>query len=568
MDTTTAYSWVPYYEKLANALLPYADKRQELIQKLWASFREHGCHLPKWNETHTQPADIDPFTVFSVFCIFGMKPENRKKYLQSVAEVLEVDAALPTDFNGISCMHPQRANFYSWDAPTGECDNLWTIFKTALQYADGKQTADEFIRAYDVVHEQKGIQWNITIGLFWIRPNFYINLDSTSRDFIANDAFYKEIKPQIWKRSKRGVEQAIPLTGKEYATFCNDCRELFEHAQSQYHSFPELSSAAWKYSQENKPPKPRKDTDTPPSKPDVIASVPSPKEENVQYYTKDDFLHDVFMTEEKYAETKAALEYKYNIILQGPPGVGKSYAAKRLAYSLMGEWDDERICMIQFHHSYSYEDFMQGYRPDKDGKFTLRNGIFYDFCKKAESSDKEYYLIIDEINRGDLNKIFGETFLLMEKDKRGTNTNVKLAYSQKPFSIPDNIRIIGMMNTADRSIAFIDHALRRRFAFIDLEPAFGMAAFQDFVQNAPSSKLQNLLKAVISLNDEITGDSSLGKGYRIGHSYFCPPNAAELTDERLKTIVEFELIPLLEEYWFDEPDKVKEWSGKLEAALQ
>lgn len=568
MDTTTAYSWVPYYEKLADALLPYADRRQELIQKLWASFQKHGCHLPKWNETHTQPADIDPFTVFSVFCIYGMRPANRLKCLHAVAEVLGVQTDPPTDFNGISCMHPQRANFYSWDAPTSDCDNLWTIFKMGLQYADGQQTADEFIRAYDVVHEQKGIQWNITIGLFWIRPNFYINLDSTSRDFIANDAFYEEIKSQIWERSKRGVEQAIPLTGKGYATFCNDCRALLKRAQSQYHSFPELSSAAWKYSQESKPPKPKKDI-TSPSGPDVIAAEDSPKEENEQY-TKEDFLHDVFMTEEKYAQTVAALEYKYNIILQGPPGVGKSYAAKRLAYSLMGERDDERICMIQFHHSYSYEDFMQGYRPDKDGKFTLRNGIFYNFCKKAESSDKEYYLIIDEINRGDLNKIFGETFLLMEKDKRGTDS-VQLAYSPElgSFTIPKNIRIIGMMNTADRSIALIDHALRRRFAFIELEPAYGMPAFQSFVQNAPSAeKLLKLLVVIADLNKKIAEDSSLGRGYRIGHSYFCPSNPAELTNERLNTIVEFELIPLLEEYWFDEPDEVTDWSLKLRNALK
>lgn len=567
MDTATAYSWVPYFEKLADALLSYANNRQELIQKLWTSFKEHGCHLPKWNETHTQPADIDPFTVFSVFCIFGMKPENRKKYLQSVAEVLGVTSALPTDFNGISCMHPQRANFYSWDAPTGECDNLWTIFKTALLYADGKQTADEFIRAYDVVHEQKGIQWNITIGLFWIRPNFYINLDSTSRDFIADNAFYKEIKSQIWKRSKRGVEQAIPLTGKGYATFCNDCRELFERAQAQYHSFPELSSAAWKYSQENKPPKPRKGTGNPPGGTGVIAAENLPKEENVQY-SKDDFMHDVFMTEEKYAQTVAALEYKYNIILQGPPGVGKSYAAKRLAYSLMGERDDSRICKIQFHHSYSYEDFMQGYRPDKDGKFTLRNGLFYEFCEKAKGQpDKVHYLIIDEINRGDLNKIFGETFLLMEKDKRCTE-NVKLAYSQETFTIPANIRIIGMMNTADRSIALIDHALRRRFAFIDLEPAYNEQKFKDFVQNAPSPKLKKLLEAIEGLNKEITDDSSLGKGYRVGHSYFCVDNPADLTDERLKTIVNFELLPLIEEYWFDEPDKVKDWRNNLRATIE
>lgn len=363
------------------------------------------------------------------------------------------------------------------------------------------------------------------------------------RDFIAHNALFYELKSQFPKKIKR-KEKDVPPSGAEYITICSTCRKLLKSEQFPYHAIPEISAAAWNY------------------KADEV-SPPPPSPQKSLRYTKEDFLRDVYISEEKYAQTVAALEYKYNIILQGPPGVGKSYAAKRLAYSLMGEQDDSRICKIQFHHSYSYEDFMQGYRPDKDGKFTLRNGIFYDFCEKAKGQpDKVHYLIIDEINRGDLNKIFGETFLLMEKDKRGTE-NVKLAYSQETFTIPANIRIIGMMNTADRSIALIDHALRRRFAFIDLEPAYNEQKFKDFVQNAPSAKLQSLLDAIRELNEEITKDSSLGKGYRVGHSYFCVTNPTDLTDERLKTIVNFELIPLLEEYWFDEPDKVEGWSTKL-----
>ena len=566
MDTTTAYTWVPYFEKLADALLPYANNRQELIQKLWTSFRKHKC-LPKLNEAGSRPDDIDPFTVFSVFCRYNLKLGTRLEYLQAIAEVLGVDDPLPVDFAGLSCMFPRKANFYSWDGSPRDCDNLWAIFKAALQYAGDEQKADEFIRAYDVVLKQKGIQWNITMGLFWIRPKFYINLDKTSRNFIASNAFYKKIKPQIWKpKEKAKAEKAVPLTGEEYVSFCEDCRELLKDAQAPYHTIPELSAAAWKDKEDKEAPK----TPQPPKKDKKSTSAGKDgNPDGSMKYAQENFLREVFMPEKKYKETVEALKYKYNIILQGPPGVGKSYAAKRLAYSLMGERDDERICMIQFHHSYSYEDFMQGYRPNKNGKFTLRNGIFYNFCKKAESSDKEYYLIIDEINRGDLNKIFGETFLLMEKDKRGTDS-VKLAYSPElgPFTIPKNIRIIGMMNTADRSIALIDHALRRRFAFIDLEPAYDEKRFEDFVKIEKSHKLKSLLNTIKELNKEITEDSSMGKGYRIGHSYFCPPDPEELTDERLNAIVKFELIPLLEEYWFDEPDKVKEWSGKLEAALQ
>lgn len=563
MDTTTAYSWVPYYEKLANALLPYADKRQELIQKLWAAFNERGIKPPTWNQDKTMPSDVDPFSVFCSFNKFKMTDANRMKYASAVAQVLGVTDKIPTGFHGLSLKDARKQAFYGWHAlakDAKDIGNLWDLFKAALKYADEGASPDDFCRIFDQALTQYAVSWSITMGLFWMRPMSFVSLDSTNITYLQQIDGLKERLPDF---------KHVP-SGSVYLDICRNCKDWAAHNGNGLKTLPEISTAAWKYSQENKKPKaPKKVKGAPPEEKGVITGG-EPSEENSKQYAKADFLHDVYMSKEKYEETVAALEYKYNIILQGPPGVGKSYAAKRLAYSLMGERDDERICMIQFHHSYSYEDFMQGYRPDKDGKFTLRNGIFYNFCKKAKGAGKkEHYLIIDEINRGDLNKIFGETFLLMEKDKRDKDS-VQLAYSpeQGPFTIPKNIRIIGMMNTADRSIALIDHALRRRFAFIDLEPAFGMAAFQNFVQDAPSSKLQNLLKVVISLNDEITKDSSLGRGYRIGHSYFCPPDPEELTDERLNAIVKFELIPLLEEYWFDEPDKVKEWSGKLEAALQ
>ncbi|GHV36835.1 hypothetical protein FACS1894187_12170 [Synergistales bacterium] len=161
------------------------------------------------------------------------------------------------------------------------------------------------------------------------------------------------------------------------------------------------------------------------------------------------------------------------MILQGAPGVGKTFAAKRLAFSIIGKEDDRRVKIVQFHQSYSYEDFVMGYRPDGRG-FCLAEGPFYQFCKIAEKDDDDrpYFFIIDEINRGNLSKIFGELLMLIENDKRGEKNALRLLYKDEDFFVPENVHIIGMMNTADRSLAMIDYALRRRFVFFDMEPAF------------------------------------------------------------------------------------------------
>lgn len=281
-------------------------------------------------------------------------------------------------------------------------------------------------------------------------------------------------------------------------------------------------------------------------------------------YTAEDFLQDVYMDEERYQTLKALLLTKKNVILQGAPGVGKTFAAKRLAYSIMGEKDTSRVQMVQFHQSYSYEDFIMGFRPTETG-FTLKKGVFYEFCRKAENDDERpYFFIIDEINRGNLSKVFGELFMLIESDKRGVE--LQLLYADEQFSIPSNIYIIGMMNTADRSLAMLDYALRRRFAFFEMPPAFSSAGFQAYKLKINNVKFNRLVETVERLNREIAEDDSLGEGFRIGHSYFC--TNINISDEWLRSVVEFELIPLLKEYWFDEPAKVKDWSLAMREAVK
>lgn len=291
---------------------------------------------------------------------------------------------------------------------------------------------------------------------------------------------------------------------------------------------------------------------------------PISKDAAIDAYTKSDFLDEVYMTEKRYENLVAVLRNKKNIILQGAPGVGKTFAARRLAWSMMGEQDDSRIEFVQFHQNYSYEDFMMGYKPVEDG-FELKYGVFYRFCQKAANQpDKEFFFIIDEINRGNMSKIFGELLMLIEKDYRGTKAT--LAYNGLSFSVPKNLYIIGMMNTADRSLAMIDYALRRRFSFFEMEPGFDSEGFIHYQNGLNNETLNELISKVKDLNHEIALDKSLGKGFCIGHSYFCGRDIC--TDEWMHSIVDYDILPMLSEYWFDDPNKLLRWENILQGVFQ
>ncbi|MBI4615324.1 MAG: AAA family ATPase, partial [Planctomycetes bacterium] len=284
----------------------------------------------------------------------------------------------------------------------------------------------------------------------------------------------------------------------------------------------------------------------------------------VPVYGLDQATGDRFRPRETIEGWVELARHRRNVVLQGPPGVGKTFLADRLASLIIGRRDPQNVCVVQFHQSYSYEDFVQGYRPSTGGGFELRDGPFLRFCDRAlQDREDRYVLIIDEINRGNVSKVLGELMMLIEPDKRDPKWGVKLAYAaedDKPFYVPPNLYLIGTMNTADRSLAMVDYALRRRFAFIDVEPAFDSPGFENHLarMGVAPTLVARIRDRVRHVNAEIDGDDDLGRGFRIGHSYFCARGDGAPCDERwFSRIVEYEIGPLLREYWFDRRDRAE-----------
>ncbi|MBD2770365.1 AAA family ATPase [Hymenobacter sp. BT664] len=276
-------------------------------------------------------------------------------------------------------------------------------------------------------------------------------------------------------------------------------------------------------------------------------------------YTRADALAELFVTETELDAALAGLARRRNLLLQGPPGTGKTFLARRLAWLLMGTQEESHLELVQFHPSYGYEDFMLGFRPDAKGRFHLVPGVLPLLCQRATADpDRPYFLLIDEVNRGNVPRIFGELLLLLEADKRGPAHALRLPYAppEAPrFFVPDNLYVIGTLNLADRSLSPLDYALRRRFAFVELRPQFGPPLRRFLAaRQVPSALIEQLCTRLSALNQTIADDPELGRDFEVGHSYFCqPPPEPEQAATWLRLIIEQEIGPLLADYWREQP---------------
>jgi 5-methylcytosine-specific restriction protein B len=400
------------------------------------------------------------------------------------------------------------------------------------------------------------------MGLYWIRPWNFPTLDGQSQRYIS-----KKLNIQIGMNGPKGRCNAT-----DYLAVLDTLEARFQEDAYPVHSFPELSLAAWLFKDSGTSAHPNA---TDPDAQDDEADATSEAEVTaapIEPYSVDDILTDgCFIAREKLEKILERLRTKKNLILQGPPGTGKTWLAKRLAFALMGQRDDSKVRAVQFHPNLSYEDFIRGWRPVGDGKLTLVDGPFVEMMKAAaKDPTARHVVVIEEINRGNPAQIFGEMLTLLEVDKRTPNEALELSYKRSDGErvfIPDNLYVIGTMNIADRSLALVDLALRRRFAFIDLEPTLGKP-WHDWVQSQcgiDSEILVEIEKRLIALNSEISADTGLGPQFRVGHSYVTPPFGIPISDARewFRQVIDTEIGPLLDEYWFDALEKSQKVRERL-----
>lgn len=568
------FEWTDFYEAVAEKLLAHADDRTPLIEGI----HEIASRVP--GLTYLQDKfpdgtsgllrDICPFTTIGTFNR-SMTDANRKTIAGELAKLLGVTVPVPPSFEGIPVLNNQRSWFFAYadKRGAGDIDALWKVFVAASKMVDGDQlgTRDAFIRAYDEATQVWGVAWNLSTGLYWAHPWEFLTLDSQSRHYIN-----KRLGLNVAISGQQG-----PCDGRAYLKLLDDLRSRFGEDGYPVHSFPDLSLASWMY---------KDPVDEPVLAGDIGTHAGAEQETEGEFreafqvaapivpYSVEDILEDgCFLERVEIDRLLDRLRTKKNLILQGPPGTGKTWLAKRLAFALMGQKDDSKVRAVQFHPNLSYEDFVRGWRPTGEGKLSLADGVFMEAIKAASKDpSSKFVVVIEEINRGNPAQIFGELLTLLEAGKRTPNEALELCYpdadgKRRPVHIPENLYVVGTMNIADRSLALVDLALRRRFAFVGLEPRLGQVWREWVVKECAVDPglVADIERRIADLNDQIAADARLGKQFRIGHSYVTPAHRLEAGDTKkwFQQVVETEIGPLLDEYWFDAPDEAQKAIARL-----
>lgn len=636
----SSFGWTKFYEEMASKLLGFRYRRDELIAGIH-KISEKSDVVSILNDQYEEGViggplkDICPFTVMAIFNR-GITNDNRRVIAKELAELIGVSEPVPDSFDGIPIVNNQRTWFfgYSYKRQSDDIDILWEVFARAISFADlndkdeGDEASDHFAAAYDKAMEIYGVGWNLTMGLYWIRPWSFLTLDGQSQEYIS-----KKLKIKISKHGSKGRCNA-----NDYLGLVENLEIRFLENAYPVHSFPELSLAAYHYKPKNydemselswrdnmlsrikqlcretstfdftlqqflnrfladlKTDYPNNNTVEESIRRNLQELVTSEDLERISRgfyrliteepllndnqgyeitlkpYTVDNIITDgCFLDKAKVEKVLKRLSTKKNIILQGPPGTGKTWLAKRMAFALIGQRDDSKIRAVQFHPNLSYEDFIRGWRPSGEGKLTLVDGPFMEVITTAiDDPESKYVIVIEEINRGNPAQVFGEMLTLLETDKRTPDEALELSYRKfagERVYIPSNLYVIGTMNIADRSLALVDLALRRRFAFIDLEPTLGKA-WRNWVKDKngiDSQFLDEIERRINALNDDIAIDQSLGAQFQVGHSYVTPAVGMNITEakEWFGEVVETEIGPLLDEYWFDDLEKSRKAQKRL-----
>lgn len=542
-----SFDWPEFFEELATKLLAFKNNRAELLEKLKETAEISGRplrfkHLWNWHidDKEVPATDMDPFTILGV-ANRQISASNKVAICQAFKTVFGIEAPAPTDFSGLPQLNNLRSCFATKPSDVINLDfweNSWSLFASALavSQSDTPENRAQFIHDFDVMTKDRQIT-AYTMALFWARPRYFLTFDSVITKYLAQD-------------SALGINiQKNVSTGKDYLLTLDEIRDWLTTAEIEPANFPRLSYEAWGFNQEP--------TDA------TAQTVESSSEEDP--YTISGLIEDGCFISKDYIELMLErLKEKKNLILQGPPGTGKTWLARRLAYVLCKSDAEDVVTSVQFHPSTSYEDFVQGFRPSSNGKLELKDGPFLQAVEKAKEDSNPHVVVIEEINRGNPAQIFGEMLTLLEADKRNPENALTTLYSQEGEAVflPDNFFVIGTMNQADRSLAMVDMALRRRFAFINLEPQLG-STWRNFCvaqRNRNDQALSEIARRIEEVNQLIRDDFNLGDDYLIGHSFVTPrrklaDSSFDATMEWFNQVVASDLKPLIGEYWFDNPAK-------------